>query len=83
MTSQETARRAIARHQARRRLETVMFGFLQRFERAFGALWAHGKPEQGLSEAELEWRRLWAATRKECLDHGHKEGRMLDTELGG
>jgi len=73
---------ALARVQGRRRIETVMFGIIARLERAFGSLWAHGKNGE-LTADEAAWRQLWAATRKDCLDHGHREARMLETELNG
>lgn len=75
-------RMALARIQGRRRIETVMFGFIARFERAFGSLWAHGEAGE-LSADEAAWRTLWSAVRKDCLDHGHREARMLETELNG
>lgn len=79
----DAGRRALSRQQARRRMETTMFGIIARFERAFGSLWAHGRPEASLTPEEVVWRQLWTAVRKDCLDHAHREARMLDTELGG
>lgn len=77
------ARTALAREAARRRLETVLFGLVARFERGFGGLWGHGKLPVERTDEEAAWAGLWARVRKDCLDHGHREARGLDAELAG
>jgi hypothetical protein len=64
-----------------RKGRTVIFGLVERFERAFGLLWGHGKPDAACTPEELAWRDAWARLRTDCLDHGHAQLRALDKEL--
>lgn len=61
--------------------KTTMIGSLEIFEKAFGYLWGHGKPEANLDDDEMYFRELWNRCRNQLLDHGHLNSRIVQDEL--
>ena len=65
----------------KKKVMTIIIGEIDRCEKAFGYLWAHGKPGNQLSEAQLEWRRKWELIRTDMLNHGNGQLRALLSEV--
>lgn len=70
-----------ARARARRRLMTLLFGVVSRFEEHVGRdLWGHGLPPDRLTPAQRAWRGVWEACRTACLDFGNAQIRAQDQD---
>ena len=66
---------------AKRKFTTTFIFALAEFERSFGHLWGHGKPEGDLNEIEHVNRRLWEVVRQNILNNGNTQSRALQAEL--
>lgn len=68
-----------AANACRRRFDTATVGAVAAVERAFGALWGHGRPPR--SAAEEAWGAVWMACRDEIFDVGNGQSRALLSDL--
>ena len=65
----------------RKKLQTTFIGALDKFEKEFGHIWGHGKPETSLTDREIRWREIWEETRTGVLNNGNNQLRSLLNEL--
>ncbi len=65
-----------------KKFKTTMIGALACFEAEFGHLWGNGKPDEKLTESEIEFREMWERTRTEVLNKGNNQLRAAQDELG-
>lgn len=63
--------------QVEKAIRTTMIGALSSLEENFGHLWAHGVPENELSDIEWENRQIYYLTRQGFLDKGNNQIRKL------
>ena len=63
------------------KLQTVNIGSISQFETYFGILWGHGKREEELNDSEREWRTIWQECRKNVLDNGNNQLRLLQQSM--
>lgn len=63
------------------KLKTTMIGSLDRFEKIFGGLWGHGKPDSDLTPEEAENKKLWELVRTEVLNNGNNQLRAAMSEV--
>lgn len=63
------------------KFKTTMIGALDKFEKMFGELWAHGIHEDDLTPEELEWRQRWDIVRTQVLNNGNNEQRAALAEI--
>jgi hypothetical protein len=64
-----------------KKMKTAFVGALARVERAFGALWGHGKSDLRLTPEERAWRAVWDECRTEILNNGNHQARALEAEF--
>lgn len=65
----------------RTKMRTTFIGSLDKVEKLFGHLWAHGLKENQLNDREKEWRSVYNDLRARILDLGNDELRALENEL--
>lgn len=65
----------------KKRIQTTMIGALASIEKFFGHLWGQNKDEKDLSPQEKELDDLYEELRKEILDKGNNQIRLLNGEL--
>lgn len=63
------------------KFKTSFIGALNQFEKKFGFLWGHGKPDSELTSSELEFKELWNEARAEVLNNGNNQLRASQEEI--
>lgn len=63
------------------RCTTIFIGALDSIEQQLGHKWGFDKPLNELSENEKAWLQLWKSLRKEILDKGNNQKKLLISEL--
>ena len=79
--NQERASYEALKTQIGKRVTTTIIGSIDAAEKRFGHLWGKGKPTAECTPAELEFREIWTTLRKDILDHGNNQKRILLDEL--
>ncbi len=65
----------------KRAIRTTFIGAISQFERSFGYLWGHNKPKEELTENQKKFLELWLQTRKNILDCGNEQSRIINNEF--
>lgn len=66
---------------AKKRCTTIFIGSLDSIEQKIGYLWGNGKQFEQLTEREKLFLQLWKDLRKEILDKGNTQIKILLNEL--
>lgn len=63
------------------KFKTAFIGALNQFEKKFGFLWGHGKPDNELTQNEKDFREIWEEARAEVLNNGNNQLRASQEEI--
>ena len=64
-----------------KKFQTATIYPLAQFEKEFGYLWGHGKPDGSLTKAEKQYKDMWEKCRLNILNNGNQQRRNALTEL--
>jgi hypothetical protein len=81
MEKQKTYSKKSLLDNVQKKFTTTMIGALDIFEKLFGHLWGHGKPESALTQEEKEYRHDWEDARAAILNNGNNQARGAMDEI--